>query len=294
MLTFKNFLLEARRNADHPSQQKVNSVNILSSFKNNPNIFITYTKLPKVGINPRSQHPYEPIGVYSYPLNTIIKEIESGGIRNVPYAGDTAKYVFILESKIKPTEVEKYSLSDYKKDLKKLETFSSYGWTKYKLDQIVYMLETGKLKDDFDHKQLPNLADFDPKDSTYKWLFENYNHPSAGGKYPWLKLKSVWTVFWYWGTSNPVKSRAFATTILLHLGHKAIVDYGTGLIHSAEKNQAIFFSTSDYKISDMIDLSSGLQEVGKKGHTKTFPCPSGCGRNPKSTQNFCMCGKKLK
>jgi hypothetical protein len=91
MITFKQYLLEARKN---PEQNIIKPV--LDQVKDiaidHPNAFITFTRIPKFGANPSSKFN-TPLGVCSYPISYVIEEY-----MQVPYAA-SSRYIFIFEPK---------------------------------------------------------------------------------------------------------------------------------------------------------------------------------------------------
>ena len=66
-----HFINEKRRNPE--LNPKVSFVELLEKYKGRTDIFVTYTKLPKLGINPNNVFD-TPTGVYSYPIDYVINE----------------------------------------------------------------------------------------------------------------------------------------------------------------------------------------------------------------------------
>lgn len=66
---------------------------VLAPYKNRDDIYITFTDLLKVGINPQYGHK-TPLGIYAYPLKVPWEDV----VRNeIPFAGERS-YVHILQS----------------------------------------------------------------------------------------------------------------------------------------------------------------------------------------------------
>lgn len=121
-------ITEARRNATHPSQQRLSPAQTLLKYKNaGDDYFITFTDLPKVGINPQS--PYgTPIGIYCYPIKPFaarMKDDHSIGqfSSKFPFASDR-KYFFILRATKPMVIAQEYSEYRYKKDIEKLKNIT--------------------------------------------------------------------------------------------------------------------------------------------------------------------------
>lgn len=133
-------LLEARRNSEHSSQQKVSTFDQLYEYalnNSNKKYHVTFTQLEKVGVNPKSIHNETPNAVYTYPLySPIIKSQFEGSSTDdlsyiFPYANNT-KYVNILVQ-LKPLmDVSKYTDEHFQNDVKKMgipkdELISKFG-----------------------------------------------------------------------------------------------------------------------------------------------------------------------
>lgn len=219
MLRFKQFILEARKNADNPAQRKLNALEILEKHKDNPNAHISYTTINKIGINPKSKFPDTPLGVYAYPLKQVWNDLESEGVSNVPFAASSAKYVFVLEEKSKPiVDVSDYKRSDLKRDMQKISDTMSDETYEKSLAVTETMLNTklNKTKD------------------------------------PFLFLR----IFLY-KSSGKHLAGPFMSKTLLELGYSGFSDRkGKGYIHSAEPVQSFFMSSRYYRVLEVIDLKS--------------------------------------
>ena len=84
---------EARRNPEQ--NKKVSTIDQLLAIKEKhgtDNIFVTFTQIPKLGANPRSEYD-TPIGIYSYPLQYVI----NNSIVDVPFAGNSP-YIIVFKN----------------------------------------------------------------------------------------------------------------------------------------------------------------------------------------------------
>jgi hypothetical protein len=87
---------------------------LLQRWRDDSDIYVSFTALPKIGINPRS--PWDtPIGVYAYPLREMYENIAAN---RIPYAGE-APYIQVLRSN-KITELSQYNDADLARDINKL------------------------------------------------------------------------------------------------------------------------------------------------------------------------------
>ena len=136
---FKKFA--AVDKANRPRIEKETSYQKLEKYRNDSDIYISYINAlsdipssekkkapsyPKIGINPKS-HYNTPLGVYTYPLREIWKDIEgAGSLAGVPYQGNSP-YIAILRVKPDANFVEDmyndYDSSDYDEDIQKMKRF---------------------------------------------------------------------------------------------------------------------------------------------------------------------------
>lgn len=122
MITFKQFLNEKRRNPE--LNPVLSPIEQLETYKKDPNVYISYTEIDKIGINPRSVIK-TPLGIYAYPLGDRFSSIEHN-IRNVPRGG-WRKYIFVIKRKnnIFIKNMKSYSNKDYIIDINKLRKYYS-------------------------------------------------------------------------------------------------------------------------------------------------------------------------
>ncbi len=118
MKSFKSYLIEKRKNPDQ--NPKISAYEALKPYKDNPKIYITFTGIDKVGINPHSNFN-TPNGIYTYPLKEIWQGFDhTKGHIVVPFAGDSP-YVWILEENCNKFQIiSEYNSSDYDNDMNKI------------------------------------------------------------------------------------------------------------------------------------------------------------------------------
>lgn len=121
MKSFKTYIEEARKGGEEKNPH-ISIMKALDKYKDNPDIFVTYTSIEKVGVNPQTQFS-TPIGVYAYPLKEMYKLYANKGTGSfdVPWAGNMP-YVSVLKRKGKYIDDigVSYSSADYSKDIKVL------------------------------------------------------------------------------------------------------------------------------------------------------------------------------
>ena len=197
--------------------------NFLFKYKNNSNIYITFTQIEQVKINKKTLYVNDtPMGLYCYPLKEFIKKyiknLKSVDLKKktigdfAPLAGK-AKFISFIE-KITSNFIEDlykdYTKQDYNKDLKKLKKLHSFSDEEWK--EII------------EHAKIMSSISSHPA-STFLWLTK-----SIAYKYS-KKIFKIWT------------------DILLSLGYDGMADKsGQGFIYPTEPIQAVFFKESSFKV----------------------------------------------
>ena len=119
-------LTEARRNADHPSQQRDRIpgkgqkplVQLLTPYLDMDDVYVSFTELPKLGINPQSTFISTPNGIYAYPLKLMKEDIIRHNKEAFPL-GSHRPWINIFKVKKELTNVKTYSNADLERDLAK-------------------------------------------------------------------------------------------------------------------------------------------------------------------------------
>lgn len=253
-------LFEARRNKDHPAQQidrvpnekrgyaKRSTMERLEKYKDRDDVYISFTDLPKAGLNPASNYD-TPIGVYCYPLKYYYEKAlkyykdETDELRYmnitkvIPYAGDRS-FLYVLESKKPLPDVSDYSETDWKRDYNKLQEIVGDRRAKKIFDMAVR-----EFKFDFS-STLPfisNLWSVLGFISNYRNFFE-YDRPVPDHEIPdFIKSR---------------KETVRKSVFLKRLGYYGFSDKnGLSVIHPNEPVQAFFLSSNDFNVIDKMELS---------------------------------------
>ena len=217
-----DFIQEARRNPEQNPKVSVNDEIINALARAEPidntghkNLFVSFTGLEKLGINPRSEYN-TPLGIYAYPADYIIKTVGSKfGMEDLPFAGDQPwANIFRVEkgTVLNISAMSKSSLQNYLEKLKDL------------------YVKTGIIaNDDFEYveRNAPVFAMID----------------SNGGHFWYITLEiAKLLVFKKTGRDRDdtgVSSQW--TEVFRNLGITGVVDYDDGIIHENEPTQAVFF-----------------------------------------------------
>ena len=172
MRNFQHFLAEARKNPD--KNPKISAYEALKKYKDNPDIYITFTDLNKVGIKPITDYD-TPNGIYTYPLKEIWKQNidKYKNTWNIPYAA-RREYIHVLEYNGKTKFLEdmskNYTKDDYNKDIVKIKDifFKRFNPKKYKSNLNIntyYIVENGNNKTTFTKMYLKD----------YQYIIKNFN-----------------------------------------------------------------------------------------------------------------------
>lgn len=198
---------------DNPRYNAVQQLKMMTKTASGNNKFISFTKIPKLGLNPNNEHS-TPIGIYVYPLNYVVDSIAGGDdFSEIPYASDRP-YIYLIE------------LSDSAKVL------NITGKTNVSDD-------TTKLHDYLIQNGYQNLIDA-----------LNFNKVTSAQTL-WfcvIKLSKLLAKIRS-GSDTTIASILFFKV----LGYDAVLDDGSSTIHTNEPTQAVIFNPKAIKKYTLID-----------------------------------------
>lgn len=211
-------MLEARKNPDQNPKISINSIinNKLETTDDSiagvKNLFVSFTAVDKLGINPQSHLAYDtPIGIYAYPASYVKKIVGSDErMSKLPFAG-SQRYVNTFSATgniINVATIDQSQVMDY------------YN----KLDSI--LVPTGV----DGRKRLRELIERSSTDA----LFPSY----PGGQFWYVTMQLVKQFPSVFGKSPPIGWNK----LMRMIGIDGVVDPGVGIIHVNEPTQAVFFS----------------------------------------------------
>lgn len=256
------FLKEKR---SHPLENKKEEDFLidLAQYKDDPNYFIHFSDIKKVGINPSVQWSIR--GIYAYPLKEIWeKELGHDIIPYDLFATDR-KYVFLLYANRNALlNSDSYSNKKFVQDLKKLKAWCIENLIDEKATVFLYTLhDFCEIIDETETKKSSSYND--KSDSEYiDIFFDIILNYGSHTKIPFLKmlefLKQVSYASYSFGKSEP-----FMFYILLYkvLGYIGLVASDRKL-HGDLFAETIFFNPKDFKIVKMYDNSIGYEHQIKK------------------------------
>ncbi len=143
-------LFEKRRNATHPSQPTRSVVETFLKYKDRPDVFISFTDLPKIGMNPMTNYN-TPAGIYCYPVSEFAKKIKPEMTYNqfvdaFPFASNRP-FLFFIRATKPITFIQDYTEDDLNRDRQKFMqiTGQDEAKTNYHERQSRYKSPFGRL-----------------------------------------------------------------------------------------------------------------------------------------------------
>ena len=214
-------IYEARRNAHLPVQKRKPIIDQVNEYADQGRHFLTFTELPKAGINPNSNFS-TPIGVYCYPLfaSYYWQDDYFNGFSHVsdfPFAAGR-RFIYILKESTgeRLFDVDDYSRQDWDRDRKQLSDM--YRLTEL---QIERMLDEYEIDDWSSHRHRP---------ISRLWRFTRYQATKSN------------RMGVHWNNS------------LRFLGYSGFSDLnGLGVIHENEPAQAFFLTKRSYEVVEQIE-----------------------------------------
>lgn len=268
-----HMLQEARKNPDQ--NPKVPAIKIIQAeYDDAPvldpkmsdivhNCFVSFTALDKLGVNPTSRYD-TPIGCYSYPADLFVDKYES---KDVPFAGNS-KYINVFKAK----------------NPKKVVILNEMGHMRYK--ELIENLREVYLKMKFEQ-----VGELTPAMKEMYWKkfvdrYESWLNDAPSKAY----VNSMGGYFWYMSREvandvgrgkeiqhnlkgheqkyGPNITRASAAPIPVtwnkvfrEMDIDGFVDTGEGIIHSAEKQQAVFTSAAAIEVISRIENKEYKDQV---------------------------------
>ena len=166
----------------------------------------------KFGINPSSTFS-TPLGIYSYPIDLVLRTPPTKNGFNVPFAGG-CKFIQVFKSNGNILNLKTYSEDDLLSDIAKLNT---------KFPEELVRAYTSR-----DSSKKPAQIIWD--------ITRNLSSISANTNLKIAKPRA--TAHW--------------SSIFRFLGYDGVVDYGTKIIFSSEPIQAVFFDITKLQLLETV------------------------------------------
>ena len=227
---------EARRNPERSPKTSPNQVlrDLIAKTRETirrtryKNLFVSFTSLPKLGINPGSTYN-TPLGIYAYPAEYVEQEVgPNRTMGNVPFAGDQP-WVNIFKSVGNIVNIsrlrEDNELIGYYEDLR----------------AIMSPFEKGEMRGGYMHYE--DFVDKFIQDSDTEAKVD-----SSGGHLWYVTMRCAGVVSERKGISKPTAWN----WIFRQLGIDGFIDEGDGIIHENEPTQAVFFSKKSVDLIERV------------------------------------------
>ena len=223
-------LLESRKNPEQ--NPKLSAYEQLLKYAHNPNVYISLTDLPKLGINPMSRWN-TPIGIYCYPLKTVWDVYhfdENKSLKELPYVS-TAKYIQVFEwnGKGKFIDVDDYSEKDLSNDMKIM--FKDISPARY-TEEILPIIE----------KAFKQANSRHPASRLFSLINILSGEDEKTVSVPRRKLGTEMDRYQEFDYQQYSPTGRKFGNMLRKLGYAGFVDKGKGIIHKNEPYQAVFLS----------------------------------------------------
>lgn len=202
---------------------RTNVVEQLRPFCKDPSLYIHFTDVLKLGVNPKTVHSLTPLGIYTYPLDRIFIQLEHN---TVPYAS-TRKYIHLVRSVGNMLDLGNVSKAQFD---------NLYD----RMISVFQPVAASTGEEDFYLGLMAEVRDHFHKPDTYGYGNAHY------GSGVW-KLSDRLATFVENRTGK--NKEVIWNTLFRKLGYDGIVDRsGLGIIHVFETSQAVFLSTKGCKL----------------------------------------------
>lgn len=228
------------------------------------NLFISFTKIDKLGINPQSEYN-TPLGIYCYPAEHVLEEFsgrQSGDYSDedidpsvLPFAG-TEPYATFFS--VKNSSLRNIVVLDTSESGDLLYHYSQVlarvvedKFPKIYSKPIRNTIKRQEYMSDEDYAQEVEQAESTIPDN-FRYDVEDIVSDAVEHSYHEAKVMTDSGRFWYmfYITAQKIAARTYErapviwTKLMLACGIHGVVDPGAGVIHENESTQAVFFSTS--------------------------------------------------
>ena len=263
-------LKEIRKNPE--KNPKMGIIDTLEKYSKDPNIFISFVNVQKIGINPSSTFG-TPNGIYTYPLKTSFANLVNYKTNtiDVPYQSK-APGVYILRVKDPSSilDLGTYTEEDLAQDEKKLAQIiiDKFVTVNQMSPAVGYEYAKGLLytaKNNATYKEIPGgvlwnmtrhvfmflkgqigFSILDGNDDFITNLITGDKNKQADFNDKLVRTRGI--------VSNlEKKPTTLWNSIFRKLGYMGVYDSkGVGIIHKSEKTQAVFFTTQAFDVLEYV------------------------------------------
>jgi hypothetical protein len=242
-------IFEARKNPDLNPKVSVNQYidQAMTTAGKLPgtditNLFVSFTELPKLGINPRSKYN-TPLGIYSYPADYVVASTHGRySMATLPFAGKQP-YANIFQGRGNIVNLQTMTLQDEYRYNDKLRAYAK------RLPAV-----------DFTKRYAPPGKDWpDIVNRTINAAVDYAKERMLSGGRLWY---TTWKLSGYMETylKRPA-TLAWNELFRQVLGIDGCVDTGKGIIHPSEPVQAVFFSLAATKLISTVPNKYSPEQI---------------------------------
>ena len=242
-------IIEARKNPELNPKVSVNQYidQAMSSAGKVPgtditNLFVSFTQLPKLGINPGSKYN-TPLGIYAYPADYVVESTRGRySMANLPFAGKQP-YANIFQGRGNIVHLNTMTLQDEYRYNDKLR---AYAKRLPEVDFTKHYAPPGKDWPDLVGRTINASVDY-AKDRM-----------SPGGRLWYTTWKLSGYIATYLKKHAPLAWNEIFRQVL---GIDGCIDTGKGIIHPSEPVQAVFFSLGGTKLISTVQNKYSPQQM---------------------------------
>jgi hypothetical protein len=285
---------EARRNPEvNTANRRRNILEQISPFFYNDDAYLTMTRVPKIGINPQSEHA-TPLGIYAYPLSepdiidTITAQPETtdgeeriGILNNLPYLG-YQRWANIIIAHVEPRRtLSEYTTEEGARELVRLVMLTNgYPTKEYDMFEVNAVKDAAGRDCDCSGSRMYHLTQ-----ACAYFLALKRKHPIN------IALRTIENAN---GCCNrqhfhEIGGPAIWNGLLRKMGYDAVRDHGSGFIALNEPFQVCFLSTQSIKAVFRFQNHSNVYLPNKQvASMKQFRKLLANGKMSTETALFCL------
>lgn len=228
-------LLEGRRNpAENEKRGVLNELKEFVSKNGTEGFFVHFTSIHKIGMNPDPGYSGTPIGIYTYPLDYVMKNMGDDGLPKdvMPYAGDYS-FAYIIKPKTQPISLQ---------------------------DSEVCLPFVKKIEQELGEEHLSELFKLINSNKTSHLHFARMCKKDSDGNYvnPGRALYALPYLLFHDLDGFPEKQVLLRWMKLYRdIGITGLIDRSdsqqTAIIHINEPTQAVFFDIDDLEIKQVLE-----------------------------------------
>lgn len=214
MMTFLQFLREARRNPELNPKTSINDqIRRYAAKHHHDRVFVSFTTIDKLGINPSSEHK-TPIGIYAYPVDYVLDRTgEGGSMDNLPFAGRT-EYANLFQARGNLIDISNLDPGDVPAMLSEMTAL----WAKMSAKKFSEA-----------RVDIQKFVEDAKKQALVQSVGGRFWYVTRALAYALADLRGGRVIVWW-------------TKIFRDLDVDGVIDNGASIIHQNEPHQAVFFS----------------------------------------------------